>query len=305
MFYCDCNISLVLFTTIEKLERPFVEYTLAVNEWTPDTTMTNAANSYTYEVPQNWYPTWSGMMYETSMLNLKPGKTTYKYRVGGYCNQTLHTSKEFVFNTAPLADKDQKTTFAMLGDQGTFMLLGFAVTEKIVQLQEQEEIDIVHYAGDLSYAGLSGDLTPFNNISDDDEFGHIWDLWGIQNERIHATRPVMTTPGNHESFYNWTAFSNRYHMPYKNSNGEGNFDFSYDYGNVHITSINTEGCYDMTCPQMQWLEADLQTAVANRLIVPWLVLSLHRPIYSSDASSSGVPGGELILQRIWRPFGSI
>ena len=66
------------------------------------------------------YPiTYVGMMYESSMFNLQPGKVSYKYRVGGYdTNQTVHRSKEFVFNTIPLPDKDQKTTFGMLGDQG-------------------------------------------------------------------------------------------------------------------------------------------------------------------------------------------
>jgi len=37
--------------------------------------------------------------------------------------------------------------------------------------------------------------------------------------------------GNHEKFYNWTAFTHRYHMPTGNG-GNGNFWFSYDYGNV-------------------------------------------------------------------------
>ena len=56
------------------------------------------------------------------------------------------------------------------------MVLGFTVSGKMIQLQEQLGIDIVHYAGDLCYAGMSGDLTPFNNVTEDDEFGHVSDI---------------------------------------------------------------------------------------------------------------------------------
>ena len=57
------------------------------------------------------------------------------------------------------------------------MFLGFTVSAKMIQLQDQLGIDIVHYAGDLCYAGLSGDLTPFNNVTEDDEFGHVCVVW--------------------------------------------------------------------------------------------------------------------------------
>lgn len=104
----------------------------------------------------------------------------------------------------------------------------------------------------------------------------------------------MTTPGNHEGFYNWTAFTNRYKMPYEKSGGNGNFWFSYDYGNVHTISLSTEDCFDEGCDQMVWFENDLKMAAANRDSVPWIVLSLHRPVYCSDDSQydSHSPGGE-------------
>jgi hypothetical protein len=40
----------------------------------------------------------------------------------------------------------------------------------------------------------------------------------------------MTGVGNHESFYNFTAFNHRWQMP--GDNAGGNFWFSFDYGNV-------------------------------------------------------------------------
>eukprot|EP00602_Paraphysomonas_sp_CaronLab_P010383 CAMPEP_0185024586 /NCGR_PEP_ID=MMETSP1103-20130426/7716_1 /TAXON_ID=36769 /ORGANISM="Paraphysomonas bandaiensis, Strain Caron Lab Isolate" /LENGTH=561 /DNA_ID=CAMNT_0027557601 /DNA_START=46 /DNA_END=1728 /DNA_ORIENTATION=+ len=285
----------VMWASMDKLIDPFVEYTADLNDWCEDTTIAVPAVDYTYSVPQNWYPAFAGVLYEANMVDLIPGKKQYRYRVGGYdpVNSTIRRSKDFMFSSSPEPNPDQKTTFATFGDQGTFMLLGFSTSNKLKEIQDEVGVDIVHYAGDLCYAGLSGDLTPFNDVDEDDEFGHIWDLWGIQTEPVAATRPFMTTPGNHEGFYNWTAFTHRYKMPVS-ENSNGSFWFSYDYGNVHMVSISTEECVDPDCPQMVWLESDLQRAVNNRKEVPWIVLSLHRPIYCSDESQydSHSPGGK-------------
>jgi hypothetical protein len=271
----------VMWASGDGLEAPFVEYTSSANEWSDATTLTEAATTDTYTVPQNWYKTFAGVIYEANMIELTPGKTSYKYRVGGYdpVNATMRRSKDFTFSSAPVPEADKKTTFATFGDQGTFMLLGFSTTNKLIELQDELGIDAVMYAGDLAYAGLSGDLTPFNGVDEDDEFGHIWDLWAIQNEPVAATRPFMTCPGNHERFYNWTAFEHRYKMP---QNGYKNFWFSYDYGNVHQISLSTEHCFDAGCEQMAWLEANLEAAVANRATVPWIVINMHRPMYASE-----------------------
>lgn len=283
----------VIWATMEGLQDPFVEYTKATNDWTPETTKTVPASQYTYTVPENWYTVFTGVLYESNMVDLAVGKVQYKYRVGGFdsANNTIRRSKDFKFNSVPVTDPNAKTVFSMLADQGTFMVLGFSTTQKLIQVQDTLGVDIVMYSGDLCYAGLSGDLTPFNNVEEDDEFGHIWDLWGIQNEPVAATRPFMTGSGNHESFYNWTAFANRYKMPAENSGGNGNWWFSYNYGNVHIVAISTEHCVEAGCPQMVWLENDLANAVANRANVPWIIFHLHRPMYCSDDSASAVPGG--------------
>jgi len=74
--------------------------------------------------------------------------------------------------------------------------------------------------------------------------------------------------------------------------------FSFDYGNVHFVSINTETDYSgspeqdglvikelYNCghfgDQMKWLKADLAKADANRAVVPWIIVVGHRPFYST------------------------
>lgn len=113
----------------------------------------------------------------------------------------------------------------------------------------------------------------------------------------------MTTPGNHESFYNWTAFTNRYKMP---DNGYENFWFSYNYGNVHMVSLSTEHCFEAECDQMIWLKSDLEQAQLNRETTPWIVVSMHRPVYCSDESQydSHSPGGtyQTLLEPIFLQY---
>ena len=62
------------------------------------------------------------------------------------------------------------------------MLLGFSTSKKLIEIQNEREVDVVMYAGDLCYAGMSGDLTPFNNVTDDDEFGHVSHLISILSD---------------------------------------------------------------------------------------------------------------------------
>jgi hypothetical protein len=98
----------------------------------------------------------------------------------------------------------QATTIAILGDMGTVMPLGFAVAEKLAAVQDALGLDMGMVVGDLAYAGIDTAF-PRINVSKDDEFEWIWDLWQIQNQPVAATRPWMVGIGNHEAWYNWTA----------------------------------------------------------------------------------------------------
>jgi hypothetical protein len=42
------------------------------------------------------------------------------------------------------------------------------------------------------------------------EFESIWDLWARQVQPLAAYTPYMTAVGNHEHYFNWTSYSNRY-----------------------------------------------------------------------------------------------
>jgi hypothetical protein len=144
-------------------------------EWTADNTLTVSATNATYTVPQNWYPVWAGMLYEADMVGLVTGKKQYRYRVGGLDDAgSAHRSQDFLFSSAPDVDADQKTVVATLGDQGTFMFLGFTTAHKLIEIQAELGVDAVHYAGDLSYAACaqtSHPTTASTKTTSSDTFG--------------------------------------------------------------------------------------------------------------------------------------
>ena len=132
-------------------------------------------------------------------------------------------------------------------------------------------------------------------------------------------------PGNHETTCsevtpslcsegqrNFTSFLQRYYMPAVQSGAVNNMFYSLDYGLVHFVSIDTEVDFPNSpegpgtglnagpfADQLTWLKADLAKAAANRAQVPWIVVSGHRPYYSScEGGTQSVKAAfeELFLQ---------
>jgi hypothetical protein len=104
--------------------------------------------------------------------------------------------------------------------------------------------------------------------------------------------------------YNVTfaAFTARFNMPSATSGGTQNLWYSYDYKNVHYISVSTEHDYSVGSPQWVWAANDMAAANMRRNVTPWIVFSLHRPIYSSDSDeyTSHCPGAPLAVA--WEPL---
>ena len=77
------------------------------------------------------------------------------------------------------------------------------------------------------------------------------------------------------------------------ANGNGSYWYSYTYGPATWVAMSSEHDYSTGSPQWQWLDAAF--AAVNRTTSPWLFLTLHRPIYSTDNDEVGshIPGGPL------------
>jgi hypothetical protein len=284
------------------------------------------ATSYTYSVPQRWWdPDGSTTWLHRAALSVPPA-SALAYTVGatngtGQWDVAFASPHTYAF-TAPRAPRAGTPTQALLfGDQGTFALLGYYVAQQaIADLSGKGNYsgwtlprtpDLFALVGDISYAGLQSNLT-FLNMTEFDEVEWIWDLYGMQMEPITSTVLTSFTIGNHDTFYNASAYQYRYPAPGVTPPGApapepapappgpvvaaagSPFWFSYEVGDVHFTSMSTEHDYAPGSPQYEWLVNDLAAAAARRAagVVDWLVLLGHRPIYCSDAAeySSNSPG---------------
>ncbi|CAI5704969.1 unnamed protein product [Peronospora farinosa] len=229
--------------------------------------------------------------------------TEYFYKVGSSTN-TKAQSAVSSFKTARSSGDESPFVVAVYGDMGTDAN-AVAANKYINNLAGK--VDFIFHLGDISYA--DNDFVTVATI-----FGFFYEeIWNkFMNSMTHVMRQMayMVVVGNHEAechsptclestikkdqLGNYSAFNARFRMPSPESGGVLNMWYSFEYASVHFTAISTETDYPNAPTnayytkriygnfgnQLDWLEADLKAAHANRAIVPWVVVCMHRPIYS-------------------------
>ena len=166
-------------------------------------------------------------------------------------------------------------------------------------------------------ANLAWDSNPdadfFINLGDLVDNGYDlaqWDSWFGSVEPMAEKIPAAPIQGNHETYTtDWkvampTPYLTLFDLP---ANGEDKYKnqyYSYDYGDVHFTVINTQDDEmhefqpDMMAAQLKWLENDLASTDKK-----WKVVLMHRDVlvYGRDARPLGdgeiafSPQGELFM----------
>lgn len=192
-----------------------------------------------------------GYVHEVELRDLEPN-TTYYYICG---DEVRGWSPEYAFTTAP--DAAQDFTFVVVGDMGVTN----AAKQNLYQMSSEDPSFVLH-AGDLSYAN---------------GFTLIWDLWFDQISTLAARVPYMPSIGNHEDEpdLGLSSYLGRFALP----NNER--WYSFDWGNTHVISLDTESSYTRDSEQLAWLENDLADASADRDI-DWIVVFFHKPPYSAS-----------------------
>eukprot|EP00052_Salpingoeca_macrocollata_P016710 m.134920 g.134920 ORF g.134920 m.134920 type:complete len:528 (+) comp20146_c0_seq3:81-1664(+) len=249
---------------------------------------------------------WKGVIHEVVLPVLPPSTRIY-YRVG---DDQAGWSEVFNVVTPPAAGTLQKPhVFAVYGDMGTAIPLGYAVCQQMELDHTRLPFDALLHIGDIAYAStavsedVTGDAMGTVGEGGDGEVELIWDIFCRQMQPLAAYIPTVYGVGNHEKFYNYSSYLARFQNPYPWGGSPHEPDscvfwFSFDYGLVHFTFMSTEHSYDVGSPQREWLEKDLAAAAANRDNVPWIVLTGHRPMYCSDKSelSSHEPGAHFQVE---------
>jgi len=250
----------------------------------------------------------SSTYYETydhhvKLTGLKPS-TTYFYVVG---DETGGFSEEFSFQSAPLSSS-LRTNWSFFGFGDLGIVNGQATIDYLAA--KKDEVHFVWQFGDESYAD---DAFLHSGCYVKACFESTWNDFMKAAQSFAAYKPYLVAPGNHEAdchspdclvekskhthLSNFTAYNNRFLMPSKESgSGALNMHYSFDYGNVHFITIDTETGfpdaplehkYVFPCggfeEQLKWLENDLVKANANRETTPWILVAGHRPIYQGNS----------------------
>jgi acid phosphatase type 7 len=161
------------------------------------------------------------------------------------------------FRTAPSPDDPRPLRFLAFGDSGG----GGADQYALADQMHTVAYDLMVHTGDLAYD--SGTITAF----DDNVFGVYADLL--------SSIPLFPAAGNHEyDTMQGAPFREVFALP----GDSGEKWYSFDWGRVHFVALDTEADY---AKQARWLDADLAASA-----LPWKVVYLHKPPYSSGTHGS-------------------
>ncbi|WP_304236681.1 metallophosphoesterase [Jiulongibacter sediminis] len=225
----------------------------------------------------------AGVYHEVRLQNLLPNsKYIYSIFIG---DQLISGSSSQFFFTAPDSQNTQEITLWAMGDFGDHGKPVYVENQKAVseafKTINPDKTDLWLWLGDHAYC--CGTEEQYDR--------QVFNAYGPE---LMNNIPVMPSPGNHEYYATGSGQTDR-KIPYFDifslpTQGElGGISskteayYSYNYGNVHLISLDSfgldDGMYrlsDSRSRQYQWLIADLK---ANTL--PWVIVYFHHPPYSS------------------------
>lgn len=221
---------------------------------------------------------WIGKIHSAVMVGLKPS-TDYFYRVG---DATGGFSPVFKFRTlcANPATDACPLTVGVVGDMG-YANHSDVTIESLTRLASSGQIDLLVHNGDISYA--------------DGSMKH-WDTFSNKVQPIATRVPYLSSPGNHEIWFNFTAYRKRYgnHMPNPVGHEEGMF-WDLELGGLHLVAMNTESVLDvaeMKPAQLRWMRSVLtetkskeEAKEKEKASPAWKVAFGHRPWYCSNGKA--------------------
>ena len=231
-------------------------------------------------------------------VGLKPSTDVF-YRVG---NATC-MGNVYKYTTGPAPGVLAEAI--MFGDLGVDQSAGTLRVMQDLLAQRGPGTPVIH-VGDISYADDA------NLIGDNPDYEPILNKFMAQVEPVASRFAYMVAPGNHDvschilgdsgcspKLTNFSAYRGRWRMPSTDSGSSTTMWYSFNHGNIHFVSINTETDYPLAPytptagsaraggfgDQLRWLEQDLQQANRKeaRAERPWVVVYGHRPLYSTNS----------------------
>lgn len=197
-------------------------------------------------------------VHKAEVTGLEAG-TLYTYRVGTGHDGEWSTAAQF---TTADADSEEVTFINITDSQGVtaadFKLWGNTLNKAFQTFPAAQFI--VH----------NGDFT------EEPEDSAAWDSFFGNVQSLVASYPLMPVTGNHDEIDGKAAeFTSHFNLPDNGAKGSiAGTSYSFDYGPVHVTVLNTESNLKK---QTDWLEADLAGNDKK-----WKIVAIHRPAYGGN-----------------------
>jgi hypothetical protein len=197
--------------------------------------------------------------------------TQYFYAVGSPLGPLVGDDPNHFFRTSPIVGTPRPFRIWTIGDAGFVGANLNAVRDAFAAFNGGSATDLFLLLGDNAYV-----------LGTDNDYQAA--LFNAHQAMLRTT-PVYSIFGNHEAFSSnsvtqtgpyFTMFS----MPTGGEAGGvasgSEAYYAFDWGNVHFVVLDSEQAPAAPgTPMLTWLEADLQAATAD-----WIVVSWHRPPYS-------------------------
>lgn len=209
-----------------------------------------------------------GQRHEVRLEGLQPD-TEYYYRVGTATGKSDVRS----FRTAP--GPSAEITVGVVGDSGS----GSKDQYTMAGVLKDMSPSLILHTGDVVY----------KNGSERRYYANFYKPY----QPLLGSVPFYPVLGNHDvRTQNGAPYLQAFDLPNDNPQRTERY-YSFDYGPAHFVALDSELYYaDNAVPAAQqkaWLEQDLRSTK-----LPWKVVFLHRPLYSSSAGPH--PGGDAKVQ---------
>jgi acid phosphatase type 7 len=215
--------------------------------------------------------------HEIRLTNLLPS-TTYYYAIGGATSTYTSADGKCYFRTSPTRRSKLPIRIWAMGDFGTGTPEQSSVRNGYVNHFGDRHTDIWMWLGDNAYV----------NGTDREYQRKVFEIYPDELKRM----VVWPTPGNHDYFsidsLNNGPYFDIFTLPTQGEAGglpsETELYYSFDYGNIHFVSINSEYLpliNSDTSSFIRWLEKDLENNRSD-----WIIAFWHQPPYSKGTHNS-------------------
>ncbi len=206
------------------------------------------------------------------LTGLSPA-TTYYYSIGDSSEKLAGGREGFHFKTEP--DSTEPVRIWVIGDSGTAGLGG----GRVYKVRDAHRHSALFKIPDFWL--MLGD-NAYHKGSEEEVTRAVFETY----PKMLRTSPVWSTYGNHDTYTERGApYFNAFRFPTKGESGGKpsgtEHYYSFDYANIHVVCLDSEGDRGEDSKMFKWLEADLK---ANGKT--WLLAFWHLPPYSQGSHRS-------------------